>query len=225
MDCVSGECYSIPSAQLHTRGSWWQDDVPCAGHFKSPYRIYITDTVIGWHRCLCVPIIPHNSQLEKSWPPRALAYPQLRSEKINITTSWYLQSAGRRGHTVAVIQPAKFQLNLQLWTLSANQTTLLILNFNCPQLTESAIQMAETFLVKCLKPSTDMKTFDDLRIAPFDSNVLKMDFERTACTSTNARKHIQRAYYQQQLWVQAPCTDAISILNADAYGFVRKGSL
>ena len=31
----------------------------------------------------------------------------------------------------------------------------LILNFNCPQLTESAIQMTETFLVKCLKPSTD----------------------------------------------------------------------
>src|SRR4029434_1683290 len=36
---------------------------------------------------------------------------------------------------------------------------------------------------------------------------------------------VQRAYYQQQLWVQAPFTDATSILNADAYGFVRKGSL
>ncbi|KAK5898293.1 hypothetical protein CgunFtcFv8_015724 [Champsocephalus gunnari] len=38
----------------------------------------------------------------------------------------------------------------------------LILNFDSPQLTENAIQLAETFLVKCLKPSTDLKTFDDL---------------------------------------------------------------
>ncbi|KAF3844287.1 hypothetical protein F7725_013628 [Dissostichus mawsoni] len=83
------------------------------------------------------------------------------------------------------------------------ENSCLILNFDCPQLTESAIQMAETFLVKCLKPSTDLETFDDLRIAAFDSNALNMDFERTTCTSTNARKHILRGYYQQQLWVQA----------------------
>ncbi len=43
--------------------------------------------------------------------------------------------------------------------------------------------MAERFLVKCLKPSTDLETlFDDLRIAAFNSNALKMDFERTTCT-------------------------------------------
>ena len=33
-------------------------------------------------------------------------------------------------------------------------------------------------MVKCLKSSTE--TFDDLCIAMFDSNALKMDFERTA---------------------------------------------
>ena len=70
-----------------------------------------------------------------------------------------------------------------------------------------------------------METFDDLHIAAFNSFVLKMDYERTACNSTYARKHIQRAHYQQQLRVQAPFTDATSILNADAYDFVRKGSL
>ena len=110
-------------------------------------------------------------------------------------------------------------------TVCKPENSSLILNFKSPQLTESAIQMAETFLVKCLKPSTDMQTFDDLRIAAFDSNALKMDLERTACTSTNVRKHIQRAYYQQQLWVQAPFRDATLILNAEDYGFVRKGSL
>lgn len=31
----------------------------------------------------------------------------------------------------------------------------LVLDFNSPQLTERSIQMAETFLVKCLKPTTD----------------------------------------------------------------------
>lgn len=65
----------------------------------------------------------------------------------------------------------------------------LILNFDCPQLIESAIQMTETFLVKCLKPSTDLETFDDLCLATFNSNALKMDFERTTGTSTNAMKH------------------------------------
>ena len=45
----------------------------------------------------------------------------------------------------------------------------LILDFDNPQLTESAVLMAETFLVKCLKPSTDLETFDDLRLAAFNS--------------------------------------------------------
>ena len=71
----------------------------------------------------------------------------------------------------------------------------------------------------------NLDTFDNLRIAAFDSNVLKIHFERTPCNSIYARKHIQRAHYQQQLRVQAPFTDATSILNADAYDFVRKGSL
>ena len=71
----------------------------------------------------------------------------------------------------------------------------LMLDFNSSQLTKSSLQMAETFLVKCLKPATDLQTFDDLRLAAFNSNALKLDFERTACTSTNASKHIHRAYY------------------------------
>ena len=50
----------------------------------------------------------------------------------------------------------------------------LVLDFNSPQLTESSIQMAETFLVKCLKPATDLQTFDDLRLAAFNSNALKL---------------------------------------------------
>ena len=59
----------------------------------------------------------------------------------------------------------------------------LVQDFNFPQLTESSIQMAEIFLVKCLKPATDLQTFDDLRLTAFNSNALKLDFERTACTS------------------------------------------
>ena len=41
---------------------------------------------------------------------------------------------------------------------------------------ERSIQMAETFLVKYLKPTTDMETFDDLRLFEFTSNTLKMHF-------------------------------------------------
>ena len=69
----------------------------------------------------------------------------------------------------------------------------LIINFNSQQLTDRAIELAKLFLVKCLKPSTDFETFDELRLTAFDSNALKLDFEKTACTCTaNARKHIQR---------------------------------
>ena len=39
---------------------------------------------------------------------------------------------------------------------------LLLLDFNSPRPTEGIIQMAEVFLVKCLKPTTDLETFDDL---------------------------------------------------------------
>ena len=101
----------------------------------------------------------------------------------------------------------------------------LLLDFNSPRLTESIIQMAEAFLVKCLKPKTDLETFDDLRVTAFSSKALKMDFEKTACTSTNARKHILRAYYQLQLWIQAPFRDATLLMNAEAYGFERKDNL
>ena len=55
---------------------------------------------------------------------------------------------------------------------------------------------------------------------PIAINALKLDFERTVCTSTNARKHIYRAYYQVQLWIQAPFRDASLAMDAEAYGFV-----
>ena len=95
----------------------------------------------------------------------------------------------------------------------------MILGFDGPHLTDDAIEMAESFLVQCLKPSTYLKTFHELRVAAFDNNALKIDFERTACTSTNIRKHIQRSYYQVQLWIQAPFRDAAILMNAESYGY------
>ena len=68
--------------------------------------------------------------------------------------------------------------------------------------------MAETFLARCLKLVTDLEMFDDLCLAEFNSNTLKLDLERTVCTSANARKHIYRAYYQIQLLVLASFRDA-----------------
>ena len=112
-----------------------------------------------------------------------------------------------------------------LKALRKSGSSSFILNFDSPQLIESVVLMAETFLVKCLKPSTDLETFDDLRLAALNSNALKMNFEKTACTSANARKHIHRAYFQLQLWVQAPFRDANTIMDAESCGFVKRGSL
>ena len=86
----------------------------------------------------------------------------------------------------------------------------LLANFNSPQLTDHEIKLAETF--------------DELSIDTFDNNALKLDFEKTACTSTNIRLHIKRSYYQMQLWIQAPFRDASTLLNAEDHGFVTKNN-
>ena len=74
--------------------------------------------------------------------------------------------------------------------------------------------MAETFLIRCLKPVTDLEMFDDLCLTAFNDNALKLDLERTFSISANARKHIYRVYYLIQLWVLAPCRDASLIMDA-----------
>ena len=68
-------------------------------------------------------------------------------------------------------------------------------------------------IVRCLKPTNGLEIFDDLCLAAFNSNSLKMDFEKILCTSANARKHIQMAYYQQQLWIQAPLEDGLEMVS------------
>ena len=51
----------------------------------------------------------------------------------------------------------------------------MIHNFNISGLTESMMQMAETFLVKCLEPTIDLETFDVVCLTAFNGNALKMD--------------------------------------------------
>ena len=56
------------------------------------------------------------------------------------------------------------------------------------------VQMAETFLVKCLKPTIDLETLDVLCLAAFNRNALKMHLERTPFTSVNTKKHKERIF-------------------------------
>ncbi len=49
------------------------------------------------------------------------------------------------------------------------------------------------------------------------ANALNMGFEKATCT-----KHIHRAYYQHQLWVEAPFRDATTILDAESYTVNQK---
>ena len=98
-------------------------------------------------------LLYHISQLEKSWPPRALAHPQLRSEKINITTpDICIALAAELTQCLPALHAltgcdttSKISTKLAaLKTVRKPENYFLILNFSCPQLTESAIQMAET---------------------------------------------------------------------------------
>ena len=175
-----------------------------------------------------MPTVPLHSELERPWSARALANSQFRNEKSDLTTPRYLQCIGKSPDQVSFSGSCAdwvCKIATKSAALNAVQklgSSPLVLDFNSPQLTESSIQMAETFLVRCLKPTTDLETFDDLHLAAFNSNALKLDFERTACTLTNARKHIYRAYYQVQLSVQAPFRDAPLTMDAEAYGFERR---
>ena len=45
-----------------------------------------------------------------------------------------------------------------------------------------------------------------------------MNFEKMPYTSAKSRKH-NGAYYQQQLWIQAPLRDASLDMNTKSYGF------
>ena len=83
--------------------------------------------------------------------------------------------------------------------------------------TESSIQKADKMYQTSFRPGT----FDDLHLATFNSNALKLEFKRTACTSPNTRKHIHRACYQVQLLVQAPFRDGSWTMDAEVYGFKR----
>jgi hypothetical protein len=109
----------------------------------------------------------------------------------------------------------------KLAALNAIRIPRNLANFNCPQLTDNAIQLAKFF---SQVPQT-IYALGELRIDPFDNNALKLDLEKTACTSTNIRMHIQRSYYEMQLWIQAPSRDATTLLNAEDYGFERKNNL
>ena len=54
---------------------------------------------------------------------------------------------------------------------------------------ETPFKLVTGAVVRFLKPTKDLETFDDLRLAAFNSNSLKMDFEKIPFTSANARKH------------------------------------
>ena len=55
---------------------------------------------------------------------------------------------------------------------------------------ETPCKLVPSAVVRCLKPTKDLETFDDLHLAALNNNSLKMDFEKIPCMSANARKHI-----------------------------------
>ena len=69
-------------------------------------------------------------------------------------------------HWPDVIPLARSLPNLQHWRY---KNLSLIHSFNSSALTQSMIQMEETFLVKCLKPTTDVETFDLLSLMALPS--------------------------------------------------------
>ncbi|KAK5886569.1 hypothetical protein CesoFtcFv8_017591 [Champsocephalus esox] len=150
------------------------DDVPCAGHSKPPVRTYIHYAVIrvtvNWRDLGLKELwLVRNSGVRRSILPLHDICLALGDELTKCLPALHALTGC---DTTSKISTKLAALN----AVRKPENSSLILNFDSPQLTENAIQLADTFLVKCLKPSTDLKTFDDLQLAAFDSNALKMDF-------------------------------------------------
>ena len=82
---------------------------------------------------------------------------------------------------------------------------------------ETPCKPVPSVVVRCLKPTTDLETFDDLRLAAFNSNYLKMNFEKITCTSANARKHMGHVINNSHRY--KPHLKMSLEMNAESYGF------
>ena len=79
--------------------------------------------------------------------------------------------------------------------------------------------MAELFLVKCLKASAELETFNEFRVASFDKNSQKFDFEKTACSHLMQESIFEEAITKFNYGFKASHRDASQFLNAELYSW------
>ena len=61
----------------------------------------------------------------------------------------------------------------------------------------------ESFLVKTIKKSAKVKTFDELRLQEINTYNKKLDLTKVPCSSSSLREHILRAYLDSQMGLTA----------------------
>ena len=72
---------------------------------------------------------------------------------------------------------------------------------------ETPYKLVPSAVVRCLKPTKDLESFDDLRLAAFNSNSLKMDLRKFP-----AQQPMQESIFKlQQLWILAPLEDGLEM--------------
>ena len=79
---------------------------------------------------------------------------------------------------------------------------------------ETPCKPVPSAVVRCLKPTKDL----DLRLAAFNNNSIKMDFEKIPCKSANARKHMGHIINNSYGYKPMPLKDGLE-MNAELYGF------
>ena len=92
----------------------------------------------------------------------------------------------------------------------------MILNIDGPYLTDDATQMAESFLVKCLKASSYLETCDELRVAAFVNKALKIDLKKNGI-------HFNK--YQETHPMRLLPSTVMDPINAKSYGYNRVDDL
>ena len=112
------------------------------------------------------------------------------------------------------------KVGTQLTLLKAlKQYSHFITDFGLDVPDEDMFEKAEQFLVKVVASKAFMNcaTFDEFRLR-MRQQIRNVSFVDLPCSSNEIRLHVQRAYFQARLWLEAGTGDASQILDVTEYG-------
>ena len=115
---------------------------------------------------------------------------------------------------------SKIGTKLQAYSAANNPEHYCLKYFGLEALDDNLFKDAEKFLLQCLpqKESKNVASFDELRYQLHHKHVSSLPIDKFPCTTRSVKTHIQRSYYQCNLWLCA-ATEPGPRLNPIDFGY------